>query len=89
MWIVTLLGFLILVNKVIFKGYISNRDEISKYYKKSKIFCLPSRWESYSIALIEAAYFGNYIISTDVGVAKELLNITKYGELIPKDNLNT
>lgn len=73
-------------NKVIFKGHITNRDEIYKYYLKSKIFCLTSRWESFGISLVEATYFGNYLVSTDVGGAKDVLNITNYGELVKIDD---
>lgn len=75
-----------LQDKVLFKGHISNRDEIYEYYSKSKIFCLTSRWESFGIVLIEALYFGNYLVTTDVGAAKDVLKITNYGELIKKDD---
>lgn len=75
-----------LKDKVIFKGRISERDEIYRYYSKSKIFCLPSRSESFGIVLIEAAYFGNYLVTTDVGGAKDALNIIDYGELIKIDD---
>ena len=75
-----------LQNKVIFKGHISERDEIYKYYSESKIFCFPSRSESFGIALVEAAYFGNYLVTTDVGGAKDILNIINYGELIKIDD---
>jgi len=73
-------------DKVIFKGYISERDEIYRYYSESKIFCFPSRSESFGIALIEAAYFGNYLVTTDVGGAKDALDLIKYGELIKMDD---
>jgi len=75
-----------LIDKVMFKGYISERDDIYKYYSESKIFCFPSRSESFGIALIESAYFGNYILTTDVGGAIDILNITDYGELIKMDD---
>lgn len=71
-----------LQKKIVIKGQINNTDELFSYYSKSKIFCLPSRWESFAIVLIEAAYFGNYIISTDVGAARDILNTTDYGEII-------
>jgi len=35
---------------------------------------LSSNFESFGIALIEAASFGDIIVSTDVGVAKELVS---------------
>lgn len=73
-------------DKVIFKGHISHREEIYKYYSESKIFCFPSRSESFGIALIEAAYFGNYLVTTEVGGAKDALDIIDYGELIKIDD---
>ena len=57
-----------------FKGAINDREEIFKYYQKSKIFSLTSRFESFGIAFIEAAALGNVIISTDVGIARELVS---------------
>lgn len=75
-----------LKDKVIFKGRISEREEIYAYYSKSKIFCFPSRSESFGIVLIEAAYFGDYLVTTDVGGARDALKITNYGELIKIDD---
>lgn len=75
-----------LKDKVLFEGYISNRDDIYSYYAKSKIFCFPSRSESFGIALVESAYFGCYLLTTDVGGARDVLNVTDYGELIKMDD---
>ncbi|HSP88717.1 MAG TPA: glycosyltransferase, partial [Ignavibacteriaceae bacterium] len=44
------------------------------------------RSESFGIALIESAYFGNYILTTDVGGARDILNVIDYGELIKMDD---
>jgi L-malate glycosyltransferase len=77
-----------LIDKIIFKGYVSDRDEIYRYYSESKIFCFPSRSESFGIALIESAYFGNYLLTTDVGGAKDVLDVTDYGEIIKMDDSN-
>lgn len=57
---------------VIFKGSIYDRDELYSEYKKAKIFCCTSNFESVGIALIEAASCGDVILSTRVGVADEL-----------------
>jgi len=75
-----------LEKKVVFRGQVDNKNELFSYYSKSKIFCLSSRWESFALVLIEAAYFGNYVISTDVGAARDILNTTNYGEIIKMDN---
>jgi glycosyltransferase involved in cell wall biosynthesis len=74
--------------KVIFVGFIEDREKIYQYYAQSKIFCFTSRRESFGIALVEAAYFGNYLVSTDVGGARDVLKVTDYGELIETDNVS-
>lgn len=75
-----------LEGKVIFTGFIEDRNKIYHYYAQSKIFCFTSRRESFGIALVEAAYFGNYILSTNVGGARDVLKVTDYGELFETDN---
>lgn len=47
---------------------------------------LTSRWESYALVLNEAKRFKNYIISTDVGAASDLIEGGKYGKIIPQDS---
>lgn len=55
-----------------FTGAIKNREKLFNEYKNAKIFSLTSNFESFGIAFIEAAALGDVIISTDVGIAKEL-----------------
>jgi glycosyltransferase involved in cell wall biosynthesis len=57
-----------------FKGAIFNREQLFEEYQKAKVFCLSSNFESFGIALLEAASFGDIIISTDVGIAKEIVS---------------
>lgn len=59
-------------SNVIFKGPIYNREELYGEYKKAKVFCLTSNFESVGISLIEASSCGDVILSTRVGVADEL-----------------
>jgi glycosyltransferase involved in cell wall biosynthesis len=63
-----------LINNVIFLGEMADRNEIFHEYCKAKVFSLTSKFESFGIAFIEAAAMGNVIVSTDVGIAKELIN---------------
>lgn len=56
-------------------GNIDDRQSLFNEYKLSKIFSLTSDFESFGIAFIEAAAFGNVIISTDVGIAHEIVKI--------------
>lgn len=65
-------------NKVILIGNVEDREKIYEFYRRAKCFILTSNYESFGIVLVEASRFGNYIISTDVGAAKD---ITKNGEI--------
>lgn len=60
--------------RVIFKGPIYDRKELYDEYRKAKIFCLTSKFESVGIVLIEAGVMGDVIISTNVGIADEIVN---------------
>ncbi|MEN6330119.1 MAG: glycosyltransferase family 4 protein [Methanobacteriaceae archaeon] len=74
--------------KIVFAGFIEDREKIYQYYAQSKIFCLTSRRESFGIALVEAAYFGNYLLSTEVGGVRDILKVTDYGDLFEIDNVD-
>jgi L-malate glycosyltransferase len=75
-----------LKDKVITTGPINNRQELYEFYSKAAIFCFPSRSECFSFALLEAVYFGCYLVLTPVGSAGDLLKITNYGEIVEVDN---
>lgn len=62
-----------LKNNVFFTGEISDPDKLYELFERSSIFCFSSRFESYGLVLNEAAYFNNYIITTDVGAAQDLI----------------
>jgi glycosyltransferase involved in cell wall biosynthesis len=61
-----------LKDKIIFTGEILNRKKLFEFYQKSKIFCLTSNIESFGIVLVEAGYFGNYIVSTNLPAARDI-----------------
>jgi glycosyltransferase involved in cell wall biosynthesis len=62
-----------LKDKIIFKGVIDDRTKLFEEYSRAKIFCLTSNFESFGFVFIEAAAFGDVIVSTDVGIARELI----------------
>ncbi len=72
-------------DKVIYKGYISDKEVLSNEYAKSSIYCCTSIKESFGISTLEAAYHGNYIISTNVGGSPDIISKTNYGKLIEHD----
>ncbi len=58
-------------------------DDIISYYKTCDLFLLASNYEGYGRTLIEAASAGAKIVSSDVGIAPEILdydNIFKVGD---------
>ena len=50
--------------KVHFPGAISDKKILFEYYNRARIFCLPSRWESWGLVCVEALYFGNVLVMT-------------------------
>lgn len=74
-------SFPYLKKKVFFTGEISDRKKLYEYYQLSKIFCLTSRWESFGLVLVEAGYYGNFIVSTNIPTAREITNYGNFGSL--------
>lgn len=71
---------------VIFKGSVEARSELWAEYSRAKIFCLTSDYESFGFSLIEAAAAGTVIVSTDVGIASELVQEGN-GAVVPVNDL--
>jgi glycosyltransferase involved in cell wall biosynthesis len=64
-------------------GNLTNREELFDWYRKSAIFCLPSRHESFGIALLEASVYGCFPITTGVREMPAAFDITdnwKFGK---------
>jgi L-malate glycosyltransferase len=78
-----------LKNVIEFKGPINDRRRLFEEYKKAKIFCLSSRprFESFGIVYVEAASLGDIIISTDVGIARELVK-WENGAIVANEDVN-
>lgn len=72
-----------LINKVSFIGPINDRKTLMEEYEKSKIFCLTSRTEGFPNVFPEAAFYGNYIISSDLDCAFDITADLKYGSVFP------
>ena len=60
--------------RIITTGPVTDREELYGLYGRSKIFLLTSRRESFGLVLLEAMYHGNYVVTSDVGAARDLLS---------------
>lgn len=70
-------------------GNIADREELFDWYRKASIFCLPSRHESFGVALLESAYFECYPVTTgiqEMPAAFDITNNWKFGVQFPSDN---
>lgn len=75
-----------LKEKIIFTGEIKDRKELYEYYNKSKVFVLPSKWESFGIVMVEAMAFGNYVITSNTCAANDITNYNNIGKIIQIDS---
>jgi glycosyltransferase involved in cell wall biosynthesis len=74
-------------DKVEFVGPIYDRLELYKEYSKSRVFFLPSRFESFGISFVEAMYFGNVVVGhKGMAAYKDLSNSGEYGVFFEDNN---
>ena len=66
-----------------FRGHVSSREEMLSLYDRARIIFMPSRWETFSCALVEAAAYGCVIVGTPVGGVAELTGKGAYGAVCP------
>lgn len=74
-------------NRILFTGEVIDRIALKNEYNKAKIFCLPSRWESFGLAFSEAESSGCYIISSNVDSAIDITDNKRYGVVFEVDNV--
>ncbi len=67
-------------------GPIFDKKELWSYYNRAKVFVLTSRWEGSPLIFPEAKRFRNYLVSTNVGGAYDVIEKDKYGTLIPQED---
>jgi len=70
-------------DNVIFTGAIYDSKRLSELYSEAKVFILPSKYESFGIATIEAASYGDYLILTDTGCARDVVFDDSFGFILP------
>lgn len=74
--------------RIIFIGSIENKNELWKIYRESKIFILPSRWEGFSLAIIEAIANGCFPLLSDAVISKnEMTNNGEFGSITKSNDV--
>ncbi len=81
--LVSLVKTLDIEENVKFIGWKKDQ-ELWNIYQNSDLFLFASTYENFGRPLLEAAYFGLPLVSTDVGVARDLIGDNQGGILIPK-----
>ena len=72
-----------LKDRVRMTGSVPERKALYEHYNQAKVFCLTSDWESFGIVLVEALYFGDAVITTDVGAGRDATGNGSSGRIFP------
>jgi glycosyltransferase involved in cell wall biosynthesis/GT2 family glycosyltransferase len=76
-----------LLNSVHFLGEVSE-EKLHQYYRESDIFCLPSRYESFGLVLVEAMTFGLPCVASNAGGISEIVIDGITGFLFENENVD-
>ena len=71
--------------RVFFHGPLG-REELQRLYCRSKLFCMPSRYEGMAIVFPEAMYYMNAVVTTGNVSLKPLIDKFGIGLVVEKDN---
>ncbi|MFN8413453.1 MAG: glycosyltransferase family 4 protein [Anaerolineales bacterium] len=61
-------------------------EEVSKYYEKASIFCLPTKQEPFGIVFIEALHYKLPIVATNIGAIPDFVKNNKNGYLVSPES---
>jgi glycosyltransferase involved in cell wall biosynthesis len=74
-----------LEESVVFESW---QKDLASYYKTADVFVLTSYYEGFGLTLAEAVACGCPIVSTDVGIARDLLGESGLGKVCPVNDLD-
>lgn len=72
------------LNKVV--EFVGNQKDVNSYLSKSKVFVLPSRWEGFGLAIIEAMAQKIPVIASEVGGIPEVITNMQDGVLVKSED---
>jgi glycosyltransferase involved in cell wall biosynthesis len=73
-------------DRVEFTGLLSTNGPLIELYKNSDVFVLPSLWEGYGIAALEAMCYGVPVVASRSGGITEVVEDMETGFLVPPRN---
>src|SRR5205085_10132435 len=73
------------LNRVQFTGAVPE-ERLYQLYADADIFCLPSRYESFGLVLVEAMMFGKPVVGCAVGGMQEIVEVGGNGYLAEPDD---
>lgn len=71
--------------RVTFPGWLSEQD-LAQAYVDADIFCLPARYESFGLVVVEAMAFGLPVVTSRVGGLTEIVEEERSGLLVPVED---
>jgi len=67
--------------------FVGNVENVNEYLSNSRLFVLPSRWEGFGLAIIEAMAARVPVIASDIGGIPEIVTDGRDGILVPVEDV--
>ncbi len=74
-------------DRVIYLGFLKDRKDVYEYYSRAIVHASPSRFEGLSLASVEAGFFGEVFLSSDIPSTRDLTDNGRLGYLCPVDDM--